>query len=138
MTEVRTTPQRRAVREALAAADEFVSAQELHDRVRAGGVQVGLATVYRALAGFADSGEADVMQSPEGETLYRACVTTGHHHHLVCRVCGSTRELSAQVVEEWTNRVGQDHGFTEVSHVVDLAGICADCTARRAQNDAAS
>ncbi|TXP93198.1 transcriptional repressor, partial [Escherichia coli] len=77
----RTTRQREAVRAALDASDEFVSAQSLHQSLRTEGSTIGLATVYRALAALAEDGEADALQ-PGGEVLYRACTRT-HHHHLI-------------------------------------------------------
>ena len=126
----RNTPQREAVRAALAEARGFVSAQRLHEMLRGEGSKIGLATVYRSLAALAQAGEADSLQSPDGENLFRSCETRGHHHHLICRSCGETRELEAAVVEEWAARVGAEHGFTDIGHVVDLFGICADCRAR--------
>lgn len=126
----RNTWQREAVRVELHATDGFVSAQDLHRRLKADGSTVGLATVYRALASLADSGEADSLQSPEGESLFRSCETTGHHHHLVCRSCGDTKELEATVVEDWASSVGAKFGFTEIGHVVDLFGLCPACSAK--------
>jgi Fur family transcriptional regulator, ferric uptake regulator len=125
----RTTRQREAVREALSASDEFVSAQSLHQSLRAGGSTVGLATVYRALATLAEDGEADALQSG-GEVLYRACTPT-HHHHLICRSCGRTVELEAAAVERWAGQVATEHGFVELEHTVDIFGLCAECAAKR-------
>ncbi|WP_306233473.1 Fur family transcriptional regulator [Agrococcus beijingensis] len=125
----RTTRQREAVRTALDASDEFVSAQSLHQSLRAGGSTIGLATVYRALAALAADGEADALQSG-GEVLYRACTKT-HHHHLICRSCGRTVELEAAAVEQWAGRVAAAHGFVEPEHVVDIFGVCAECAAAR-------
>ncbi|MCH1881542.1 transcriptional repressor [Agrococcus sp. ARC_14] len=125
----RTTRQREAVREALSASDEFVSAQSLHQSLRTGGSTVGLATVYRALAALAEDGEADALQAG-GEVLYRACTPT-HHHHLICRSCGRTVELEAAAVERWARQVAAQHGFVEPEHVVDIFGLCAECAAKR-------
>lgn len=129
----RNTWQREAVRVELIDAEGFVSAQELHRRLKDAGSTVGLATVYRALASLSDTGDADSLQSPEGETLFRACDSSAHHHHLVCRRCGETHELEATVVEEWASRVGAKFGFTEIGHVVDLFGLCAKCSALAAE-----
>ena len=96
-----------------------------------GNTGIGLATVYRALAGLAASGEADSLQSPEGEALYRACTTQGHHHHLICRSCGLTVEIEAKDVEQWAHRTAALHGFTDAAHVVDIFGLCTPCTNRR-------
>lgn len=127
----RNTWQREAVRAELGAVHGFLSAQDLHRRLKSDGSTVGLATVYRALGSLVESGDADAIQSPDGQTLFRSCATQGHHHHLVCRGCGETRELAATVVEEWANRVGAEHGYTEIGHVVDLFGLCPSCSAKR-------
>lgn len=128
----RNTWQRERVREALADAPGFVSAQTLHAQLLEEDTRIGLATVYRALAGLATAGEADSLQSPEGETLYRACETDGHHHHLICRDCGLTVEIEASEVEAWAQRTATQHGFSDAEHVIDIFGLCADCAAQRA------
>ena len=126
----RNTWQREAVRGALDANDGFVSAQALHSALHATGSPIGLATVYRALADLAGTGDADSLQSPEGESLYRACSTNEHHHHLICRNCGLTVEIEADAVETWAKNVATQNGFTEAAHVVDVFGLCAACTAK--------
>jgi Fur family ferric uptake transcriptional regulator len=122
----RPTRQRRAIAEALGRADDFQSAQDIHDALRQAGDKVGLATVYRALQAMADAGEVDVLHGAAGETTYRRC-SPDHHHHLVCRSCGRTVEIVAPTVEAWARAVAADHDFAEVSHTVELLGLCADC-----------
>lgn len=124
----RNTWQRTAVREALGSSDGFVSAQNLHSRLRVAGSSVGLATVYRALADLAEEGEADSLQSDQGESLYRACTPGQHHHHLICRNCGLTVEIEAVEIEAWAHAVASANGFTEPSHIVDVFGYCAECS----------
>ncbi len=125
----RNTWQREAVREALAESPGFVSAQSLHSALRDAGSPIGLATVYRALNDLTQEGEADSLQQ-EGESLYRACTPGSHHHHLICRSCGMTVEIDADAVEAWAKQVAKENGFTEPSHVVDVFGLCADCSRR--------
>lgn len=123
----RDTRQRRALREHLEASDSFVSAQQLHDDLRAGGERIGLATVYRALQAMSDSGEVDSLRTDDGETRYRKCGPR-HHHHLVCRECGLTVELDGPSVEVWATKVAKDNDFSDVKHVVELFGLCAGCS----------
>ncbi len=123
----RNTWQREAVRDALGTTEGFVSAQTLHAHMRDAGSAVGLATVYRALADLASEGDADALQQ-EGESLYRACTPGSHHHHLICRNCGRTVEISADAVEQWARDVASANGFTQPEHVVDVFGYCPDCS----------
>ncbi len=122
----RPTRQRAAIAEVLAASAGFQSAQELHAQLQSSGTRVGLATVYRALQAMATDGEADVRRTDDGEAVYRAC-SEGHHHHLVCRVCGRTVEIDGPAVERWTAQVSAEHGFSDVDHTLELVGTCADC-----------
>ncbi|MDE0546388.1 Fur family transcriptional regulator [Microbacterium sp. C7(2022)] len=127
----RNTWQRERVREALADAPGFVSAQSLHATLRDENTGIGLATVYRALAGLAAQGDADSLQSPDGESLYRACTSSGHHHHLICRSCGTAVEIEATAVEQWARTTAESHGFTDAEHIVDIFGLCANCAKAR-------
>jgi Fur family ferric uptake transcriptional regulator len=122
----RPTRQRRAVAGALQDFEGFRSAQEIHEQLRAAGDGVGLSTVYRTLQAMADAGEVDVLRSEAGEAVYRRC-STRHHHHLVCRSCGATVEVEGPTVERWTDAVAAEHGFTDVSHTVEIFGTCPDC-----------
>ena len=119
---LRPTRQRRAVAEALQGFDDFRSAQEIHDAVDS----VGLSTVYRTLQAMADAGEIDMLRSETGEAIYRRCSTT-HHHHLVCRSCGATVEVEGPTVERWTSAIATEHGFSDVSHTLELFGTCPAC-----------
>jgi Fur family transcriptional regulator, ferric uptake regulator len=122
----RPTRQRRAVASALQSFDDFRSAQDIHDLLRSSGDNVGLSTVYRTLQALADSGEVDMLRTEDGEAVYRRCSTT-HHHHLVCRTCGRTVEVEGPAVEKWAEAVAGRHGFTDVSHSLEIFGTCPDC-----------
>lgn len=124
---MRPTRQRAAVAAALGTGHAFRSAQELYEQLRAAGERVGLTTVYRTLQGMVSAGELDVLRTDDGEAVYRRCRTGGHHHHLVCRSCGTTVELAADEVESWTAKVAKRHGFSDVRHTVEVFGTCAGC-----------
>lgn len=122
----RPTRQRVAVAAAIGSVPDFRSAQEVHELLAERGERVGLATVYRALALMAESGEVDVLRSEDGEAIYRRC-SRSHHHHLVCRLCGRTVEVEGPAVERWTGSVALEHGFVDVSHTLELFGVCGAC-----------
>ena len=122
----RQTKQRTAIAEILAEVDDFRSAQQLHDDLRHRGVSVGLTTVYRCLQSLTAAGEIDFLVNDEGETVYRKC-SGEHHHHLVCRSCGATVEIAGPTVEHWADSVAAEHGYADVSHTMELFGLCPKC-----------
>lgn len=125
----RRTRQRVAVAETLKAASGFSTAQQVHESLAARGEAVSLATVYRHLQGLVDSGMADVIRTPEGQFAYRCCALGGeHHHHLVCRVCGHTVEVEFDNFEAMVGALARRHGFADVSHELELFGLCSSCS----------
>lgn len=125
----RSTRQFRAVRDELGRSSDFRSAQDIHAAVRASGSSVGLATVYRALQTLVDTQQADMLRGENGEARYRACGES-HHHHLVCRSCGTTVEVRGPAVERWADDTAAQHGFSDVSHTLELFGTCSTCRGR--------
>lgn len=123
----RQTWQRAALAAALEDTAGFISAQELHGLLADSGAKVGLATVYRNLQAMATDGEIDVLRTADGESVYRAC-SSGHHHHLVCRECGRTVEVDGPAVERWAAAMSSEHGFTDVTHTVEIFGRCGPCS----------
>ncbi|HOB50644.1 MAG TPA: Fur family transcriptional regulator [Mycobacterium sp.] len=124
---VRSTRQRTAIIALLEEVDGFRSAQELHDELRRRGQNIGLTTVYRTLQTLAGTELVDAVRTDTGESVYRRCAALHHHHHLVCRQCGSAVEVSGRDVEAWATEVAARHGFSDVSHTIELFGTCADC-----------
>ncbi|MDC4232738.1 transcriptional repressor [Actinomyces sp. B33] len=125
----RMTKQRQAVFEELTRVPDFRSAQQIFEDLHLQGHRVGLATVYRNLQTLAEDRRVDVLRSTEGEALYRICESDEHHHHLVCRVCGHAEEIAQSQIESWVSEIAASHGFSEVSHSMDLFGVCANCSA---------
>lgn len=125
---LRSTRQRTAVARLLDTTEDFRSAQEIHEELRRTGEGIGLTTVYRTLQGLADAGEIDMLRTGSGEAMYRRC-SSHHHHHLVCRYCGHTVEVEGPAVERWAERVADEHGFSNLSHTVEIFGCCPRCAA---------
>jgi Fur family ferric uptake transcriptional regulator len=128
----RSTRQKRALASLLDKSEHFRSAQDLYAELRQRGESVALTTIYNQLAALAEQGDIDALRTESGETLYRRCATSGHHHHLVCRFCGRTAEVAGPAVERWADRVAREQGYSDVTHTVEISGTCADCAAERA------
>ena len=89
-TRVRGTRQAEALASVLDSLPGFWSAQQIHAELRRRGERIGLTTVYRHLQVLSEDGLLDTIRDAGGETLYRRCRSATHHHHLICRVCGTS------------------------------------------------
>ena len=123
----RSTRQGEAVARAMRDASGFLTAQDVYARLREQGTRIGLATVYRHLQRLAEQGALDVLNDADGRVAYRRCSTNGHHHHLVCRQCGTTVEVNEPSVEKWSERIAAQSGFTDVTHTLEIFGTCRNC-----------
>mgnify|MGYP000843811940 FL=1 len=130
----RMTKQRQAVFAELTRVPDFRSAQQIFEDLHKQGHKVGLATVYRNLQALADGRDVDVLRSVDGESLFRVCHSSTHHHHLVCRNCGHTEEIELETTEKWIHDIASAHGFTAVEHSVELFGLCQTCSASAADD----
>jgi Fur family transcriptional regulator, ferric uptake regulator len=130
VTVSRSTRQRSAIGALMGELNSFLSAQDIHALLRGRGAKVGLATVYRNLQSMARRGELDVVRRGDGESLYRRCASGTHHHHLVCRDCGFSVEIENEDVERWTKKAARRHRFTELTHDLEVFGLCERCSER--------
>jgi len=60
---------------------------------------------------------------------------TGHHHHLICQVCGSVEDLDgcllqSDALDAIRERVRRSRSFRLTGHDLKLIGICRRCDAR--------
>jgi Fur family ferric uptake transcriptional regulator len=106
----------------------LLSAQEIHDRLRAGGRRVGLASVYRALDALWTLGLVHRVEV-NGTSCYEPADPSGsHHHHAVCDACGSLSTFEDPAIERALDRVAHRMGFDQHAHDIVLRGTCGDCT----------
>jgi Fur family ferric uptake transcriptional regulator len=130
-TRVRGTRQAEALAAVLRTLPGFWSAQQIHAEMRRRGERIGLTTVYRHLQVLSEDGLVDTIRDASGEILYRRCRSKTHHHHLICRSCGTSVEVEGRAVERWAEEVAARAGFAAVDHTVELFGHCPRCSARQ-------
>jgi Fur family ferric uptake transcriptional regulator len=119
----RQTPQRNAVREALAGGSGPMSAKEILDAAAAQAPGIGMATVYRALKLLADEGLVAIVEIPGQPPRYEL-TGQGHHHHLYCRGCSKVFEIM-QCPGDFADLCPP--GFKVEGHELVLFGLCPEC-----------
>jgi Fur family ferric uptake transcriptional regulator len=119
---------RRAVVELLAGQDCCLSAQEIADRLRAGGQRVGVASVYRALDLLHGEGLVQKVEVGDGAARYEAIIPGGaHHHHAVCGHCGRLTPFEDPALERAIGRLADRLGHRVEAHDVLIRGECSRC-----------
>ena len=119
---------RRAVVELLGRQDCCLTAQEIFDRLRAEGQQVGIASIYRVLELLTDKGLLQRVDLGAGIARFEPVHSGGeHHHHLVCDDCGRVEAFSDDELELALHKVERSTGYSVAGHDVVLRGACRDC-----------
>ncbi len=119
---------RKAVVELLGRQDCCLTAQDIFDRLRAEGRQVGIASIYRVLDLLTDKGLLQRIDVGAGTARFEPMLASGeHHHHLVCEDCGTVEAFADDELERALHRVEGRTGYSIVGHDVVLRGACKNC-----------
>ncbi len=128
--EVRYTRGRRAVVAALKGADGPMSPAELHETI---GPDVPLSSLYRTLTVLEETGVIMPHFGIRGITRYELAEwLTGHHHHLVCVVCGTVDDIDVpqryeEEVRRLVDKIAAAASFVPSGHVLEIEGRCSRC-----------
>lgn len=85
-------------------------------------------TVYRHLEFLTRVG---LVHRIETNQSYLPCDHPQHTHesqYLLCTDCGNVEEVHSKTLENTLEKIAAKHGFRPVKAVVELKGICSDCT----------
>lgn len=119
---------RHAVVDLLSHEDCCLTAQELHDRLRAKGRPVGAASIYRVLDLLVEQGLVERIDTGPGSARFEVRQPSGeHHHHIVCDDCGRIEPFADQRLERVLRDVEQSSGYAVAGHDIVLRGACSSC-----------
>jgi Fur family ferric uptake transcriptional regulator len=119
---------RRAVVEFLGQQACCISAQEIHDGLRAQGRAVGIASVYRVLDLLMELRLVQRVELGDDVARYESVDPGGvHHHHLVCDDCGRVDAFTDDALERVLRGVDRRVAYAVAAHDVTLRGACDEC-----------
>jgi len=104
-----------------------LNAAEVHERLRAKGHRVSLATVYRTLKLMVRSGLASALDLGEDHSHYEPETNRPGHGHLICLSCGRVREFEHQELRALLARVGEAEVFHMKKYSLQVFGACREC-----------
>ncbi|KAA0233824.1 MAG: transcriptional repressor [Actinobacteria bacterium] len=125
----RLTAQRRAVAEVLSASPVHLTADQVHQRAAKRLPEISLATVYNTLHELARMGEVREVALDGRACRYDPNALVAHDH-LVCRSCGTIRDIPKRDASPEPTKEESD-GFEVSSVEVVYRGLCRRCRLRQ-------
>ena len=122
--QLKQTKQRRIIIEQFLRLDNHVAAEDLLDSLRASGINIGLATIYRTLNLLAEAKLVEQKSFGEGCFIYEVRMPGKHHDHLICIDCGAVFEFENSQIEDQQDKIASQHDMHLASHRLDLYGRC--------------
>lgn len=102
----------------------------LHIKEQYPELNVGIATVYRTLNLLEDANMVtSISFGAQGKKFELA--TKPHHDHMICKLCSKIVEFEDQAIEKRQSAIAKEHGFVLTSHMMQLYGICKECSKRK-------
>jgi Fur family transcriptional regulator, ferric uptake regulator len=103
-----------------------LSAEDIYRVLIEQNEEVGVATIYRVLSQFEESGIVQKLNFENNQAVYELCGLE-HHDHLVCVKCNKIIEFQDDVIEQHQLQIAKKYGFELTDHSLYLYGLCKNC-----------
>jgi Fe2+ or Zn2+ uptake regulation protein len=121
----RMTPQRMAILNILGQAKSHLTPLEVYEQAEKMIPGLTEATVYRTLSFLTTQGLALAAHIGNGQLAYE--IAHHNHHHLICRKCGETREVSHELLKTLYDQLRAETGYQVDGRHVTFFGLCPEC-----------
>jgi Fur family transcriptional regulator, ferric uptake regulator len=118
---VRLTDQRKLIAKAMSESEDHPDVDELHKRVNEIDSKISIATVYRTVKLFEESGIVSKHDFKGNKARYEQ-TTEDHHDHLIDINTGEITEFVNEDIEKLQNQVAEKLGYKLVDHRLELYG----------------
>ena len=119
---MRMTDQRRVIARVLSDAQDHPDVEELYRRAHAADPRISIATVYRTVRLFEDSGIISRHDFRDGRSRYEEARET-HHDHLIDMTTGKVIEFVDAEIEALQEAIARRLGYRLVDHRLELYGL---------------
>ena len=119
---LRMTDQRRVIARVLSDAQDHPDVEELYRRAHAADPRISIATVYRTVRLFEDSGIISRHDFRDGRSRYEEAPET-HHDHLIDMTTGKVIEFVDAEIEALQEAIARRLGYRLVDHRLELYGL---------------
>jgi len=119
---VKLTEQRKIIARVMSEANDHPNVDELYNRVSKIDSKISIATVYRTVKLFEESGILAKHEFKGGKARYEE-LNESHHDHLIDIKSGEIIEFVDQEIENLQKKVAEKYGYDLVDHKLELYGV---------------
>ena len=119
---VKLTDQRRIIAKIMSESEDHPDVDELYKRASKIDSKISIATVYRTVKLFEESGILAKHEFKGGKARYEE-LNESHHDHLIDIKTGEIIEFVDDEIEKLQNKVAEKYGYELVDHKLELYGI---------------
>jgi Fe2+ or Zn2+ uptake regulation protein len=123
----RLTEPRRVVAELISERDGHFTASDIIALAGERGLNVGRATIFRALDLFTGLRLLERIDLPNGDHAYVPCLPDYHHHHVICQRCARVTEVEDLGLGKAISGMERTTGWVVQKHRLELYGLCPEC-----------
>lgn len=120
------TTQRELILDILQEAGAHIDAKEVYRRANERDPRISIATVYRSLRLFKETGLIDERRLGQMRCCYEI-KRRGEHHHLICRGCGRIVEVEGPLIQQLVMQLQRENRFHVTKAELCLEGYCEAC-----------
>jgi Fur family ferric uptake transcriptional regulator len=121
------TPQRHAILKIIAASNDHLTPEAIHQTASLNNPTLGLVTVYRTLELLDELNLVCRLHAPDGCRGYMMRRPTEHHHHLICSQCGRVVDFTDCTLSNLEQRLSKETRYDINGHLLEFYGLCPEC-----------
>ena len=119
---VKLTDQRKIIAKIMTESTDHPDVDELYNRVSKIDSKISIATVYRTVKLFEESGIVTKHDFKGGKARYEQLMES-HHDHLIDIKTGEIIEFIDDEIEKLQKKVAEKYGYDLIDHKLELYGI---------------
>ena len=106
---------------------DFLSADDIHQRLLKQLPNVPISTVYRVLEALTQRGLVSTLNVEHKKEMLFELAHDHHAHHLICLNCHKVIHIEECPVESLERSMHTKYGFKVESHSLEFYGYCKEC-----------
>tara|TARA_Y100000590_G_scaffold427265_1_gene537212 strand:+ start:2775 stop:3185 length:411 start_codon:yes stop_codon:yes gene_type:complete len=119
---VKLTDQRKIIARVMSESQDHPDVDELYKRVSKINLKISIATVYRTVKLFEETGIVTKHEFKGGKARYEE-LSEDHHDHLIDIKSGKIIEFVDDEIEKLQKKIADKYGYRLVDHKLELYGV---------------